>query len=137
MSNNNENNAANNGGAKEEAKANPFGKFDPEGMMNMYKKNLEILSMVNQMSFDVYKSVAKLQATFIQQMITDACEACQAKPGDAMTKFADLARDSMTNALNNGKQISEIITSTGSDISGVLTKRFRESMDEMKKAYNK
>ena len=135
---NNDNNSANNGAKNEGANfQNPFEKFDADGMMNMYKKNLEILSMVNQMSFDVYKSVAKLQATFIQQMISDACEACHAKPSDAMTKFADLARDSMTNALNNGKQISDIITSTGSDISGVLTKRFRESMEEMKKAYNK
>ena len=132
--NNNENNTAN---KKEETTArNPFEKFDAECMTNMYKKNLEILSMVNQMSFDVYKSVAKLQATFIQ-MISDAYEACHAKPADAMTRFADLARDSMTNALNNGKQISDILTSTGTDISGVLTKRFRESMDEMKKAYNK
>ena len=134
----NDTNTANNGAAKDaKSTRNPFERFDADCMMNMYKKNLEILSMVNQMSFDVYKSVATLQATFIQQMIADACDACHAKPSDAMTKFADLARDSMTNALNNGKQISDILTSTGSDISSVLTKRFRESMDEMKKAYNK
>jgi len=116
-----------------------FAKIDMEGFSNMYKKNLEILSLVNQMSFDVYKSVAKLQATFIQQMISDACNACNncSKPADSMNKFADVARSSITNALNNGKQISEMLTSTGNDISGVLTKRFMESMEEMKKAYKK
>ena len=114
-----------------------FGKVDMNSIIDMYKKNLEILSLVNQMSFDVYKSVAKLQSTFIQQMITDACAACNhTKPTDAMYKFAELARDNMTNAVNNGKQISEILTSSGTDISGVLTKRFKESIEEMKKAYN-
>lgn len=118
-----------------------FGKVDLEGVMGMYKKNLEILSLVNQMSFDVYKSVAKLQATFLQQMISDACDACStctcSKPSESMNKFADIARTSISNALNNGKQISEILTSTGQDISGVLTKRFEESIEEMKKAYKK
>lgn len=132
MSNNGNNTADN------EKKAN-FAKIDMEGFSNMYKKNLEILSLVNQMSFDVYKSVAKLQATFIQQMISDACNACNScsKPADSMNKFADVARSSITNAINNGKQISEMLTSTGNDISGVLTKRFMESMEEMKKAYKK
>ena len=122
--------------AKDETK-NPFNNTHIENIMSMYKKNLEILSLVNQMSFDVYKSVAKLQATFLQQMITDACDACKSKPTDMMQKFASLAKDSMQQAMDNGKQISDILTSTGSDISGVLSKRFKESMEEMKQAYNK
>lgn len=131
------NNGTNSGPEKEGINLK-MGKVDMNSIIDMYKKNLEILSLVNQMSFDVYKSVAKLQSTFIQQMITDACSACKnTKPTDAMYKFAELARDNMTNAVNNGKQISEILTSSGNDISGVLTKRFKESIDDMKKAYSK
>ncbi len=132
-----ENNQKNSGNHQKDETKNPFDSAHIENIMNMYKKNLEILSLVNQMSFDVYKSVARLQATFLQQMITDACDACRSKPTDAMQKFATIAKDSMKQAIDNGKQISEILTSTGSDISGVLSKRFKESMEEMKQAYNK
>lgn len=122
-----------------EQKTNDFMKgFNANGLMDMYKKNLEIMSLVNQMSLEVYKSVAKLQTTFMQQMITDACNACKTtKPNEAIEKFSELAKSNMATAMENSKKISELVSNAGADVTNLVTKRFKESMDEMKNACNK
>ena len=109
-----------------------------EGLMNMCKKNLEIMYLVNQMSLEVYKSVAKLQTTFMQQMIADACNACKTtKPSEAMEKFAEMAKNNMTAAMENSKKISDLVSAAGSDVASLVAKRFKESVDDVKSAYSK
>lgn len=121
-------------------KTNDFlkGFANAENLMDMYKKNLEIMSLVNQMSLEVYKSVAKLQTTFMQQMFTDACNACKTtKPSEAMEKFSELAKNNMATAIENSKKISELVSTAGNDVANLVTKRFKESIDEVKNACNK
>lgn len=106
-----------------------------EGIVDMYKKNLEVMSLVNQMSIEVYRSITKLQTTFMQQMLTDACNACSIKePGKTMEKLSELAKTNMEKAMENSKKISELVSAAGGDVASILTKRFKESVEEVKTA---
>ena len=106
-----------------------------EGIVDMYKKNLEVMSLVNQMSIEVYKSITKLQTTFMQQMLTDACNECSIRePGKTMEKFSELAKANMEKAMENSKKISELVSAAGGDVASILTKRFKESVEEVKTA---
>ena len=60
--------------------------------------------------------------------------AVNAKPSDTMYKFADIARDNMVKAVNNGKQVSDMLTAAGNDVAKLFTNRVKDVMDDIKKS---
>lgn len=125
--------------ASKENKTNHFPNFkmpnvDMKEIMGSYKKNLEILGLINKMSMEVYSGIAKLQSTFIKQMMSDLGSVAEkgAKPAEALAKFSDVMRDNIVNAINNGKQISDMITTTNNELTAVVANRVKESIDSIK-----
>lgn len=100
-------------------------------LMDSYKKNLEILGLINKMSVEVLNGIAKLQSAFIRQMMVDYSSVMEksTKPTDAMTRLSEITRDSIVKAINNSKQISDMVMTTGNEISEAITKRFKESLN--------
>lgn len=108
---------------------------DFNAIMDSYKKNLEILGLINKMSVEVCNGITKLQAAFVKQMVADMggiMEKC-GKPSEAFAKMSEVARDNTVNAINNSKQISEMLTAAGNEITKTITTRMRETMEEAKK----
>lgn len=108
-------------------------------LMDSYKKNLEILGLINKMSVEVLNGIAKLQSTFIKQMMVDYSSIMEksTKPSDAMTRLSEITRDSIVKAIGNGKQISDMVMATSNELSDAITKRFKESVEESKTAVHK
>ncbi len=112
--------------------------IDTNALMDSYKKNLEILGLINKTSIEVFNGIAKLQATFVKQMISDMGGIIEksGKPSEAMAEFSRVARDSAVRAVGNGKQISDMLTMASNDITNATAKRIKETMEEAKAAVN-
>ena len=105
-------------------------------LMDSYKKNMEILGLINKTSAEVFNATAKLQAAFIRQMVSDMGGIMEKsnKPSEAFAEFSRVARDSAVRAVGNGKQISDLLTMATNDISNATAKRMKETMEEAKAA---
>ena len=112
--------------------------IDTNALMDSYKKNLEILGLINKTSIEVFNGIAKLQATFVKQMISDLGGIVEksGKPSEAIAEFSRVARDSAVRAVGNGKQISDMLTMASNDITNATAKRIKETMEEAKAAVN-
>ncbi|MDR1982471.1 MAG: TIGR01841 family phasin [Holosporaceae bacterium] len=110
-------------------------KFDTDGIMDSYKKNLEILGLINKMSIEVFSGITKLQTAFVKQLMDDMGGVIEkgTKPSEALAKFSEIARDGVVKAINNGKQISDLITANNNELTAAITKRFKESIENAKR----
>lgn len=122
---------------------NEFSRFkmpniDANTLIDSYKKNLEILGLINKTSIEVFNGIAKLQAAFVKQMFSDMGGVMEksGKPSEAVAEFSRIARDSAVRAVGNGKQISDMLTMASNDITNATARRIRESMEEAKTAVN-
>lgn len=134
----------NNAGTAEKAKMFEFPNFkipsvDMNALMDSYKKNLEVLGLINKMSVEVCTGITKLQSAFIKQMMTDMGSIWEkaGKPSDVMTKLNEVTRDTVEKAVGNSKQISDMIVSTNKELTAAITKRMKDSMEEAKNVVNK
>jgi len=134
----------NNSGASEKAGTATFPNFkmpniDMNAIMDSYKKNLEVLGLINKMSIEVCNGITKLQSAFIKQMMTDMGSIWEksGKPSDVVTRFNEVTRDTIEKAIGNSKQISEMIVSTNKELSAAITKRVKDSVEEAKNIVNK
>lgn len=132
----------NNSGASDKAGTCPNFKMpniDMNAIMDSYKKNLEVLGLINKMSIEVCNGITKLQSAFVKQMMTDMGSIWEnaGKPSDMVTRFNEVARDTVEKAIGNSKQISEMIVSTNKELSAAITKRVKDSVEEAKNIVNK
>ncbi len=113
--------------------------IDANAMIDSYKKNLEVLGLINKMSAEVCNGITKLQTAFVKQMMSDMSGVMEngKKPSEMMAKFSDVTRDTIVKAMGNNKQISDMITVANNEITAATTKRFKESMEEAKSSVNK
>ena len=111
-------------------------KVDTNALLDSYKKNLEIFGLINKMSIEVCNGVAKLQSAFVKQFLSDLSNAAEkgTKPSDIIARFSEVVRDNAVKAIGNNKQISDIVTASGNELTAAIAKRFKESLEETKTA---
>jgi phasin family protein len=114
-------------------------KFDTNAIFESYKKNLEILGLINKMSAEVCNGIAKLQTAFLKQFISDMGSVAEkgAKPAEAFAKFSEVTRDAVVKAIENSKQISDLIVANNNELTAAFTKRVKDSVEEAKNIIRK
>ncbi|MDR1366279.1 MAG: TIGR01841 family phasin [Holosporales bacterium] len=125
--------------ATENKEKNKFGAYDPAKMSETLKSGLETASNINKMSLEMLSSIAKLQTSFVKQMIGEASGSCKNyldlnKIQDQFKMSSEKIRENVEKNISHGKQIAEMITSTGSQIVDLLKTRFNDSMEKFKTA---
>ncbi|MDR1475646.1 MAG: phasin family protein [Holosporales bacterium] len=116
-----------------------FCTYDPSKMSEAIKNGMETASNINKMSLEMLNSIAKLQTSFVKQMIGGTSGSCKGafdlnKIQDQFRASADKIKENIDRNISHGKQIAEMITSTGSQIVDLLKTRFSESMDKFKES---
>ncbi|MDR2645709.1 MAG: hypothetical protein LBC04_00805 [Holosporaceae bacterium] len=109
-------------------------KVDTNAVLDSYKKNLEILGLINKMSIEVCNGIAKLQAASAKQFIHDLGGITEngIKPSNMMAKFSEIMRDSMVKIIGNNKQISDLMSTYNNELTVAIAKKFKESASEAK-----
>jgi len=114
-----------------------FRPFDVEAIWEAQRRNIEALSLANQLAVEGVNAVAKRQIEMTQQsfdeltsLVTEMVQPASAE--DRIAKHTEYAKRAIDKGLNLGREIAMMATKTGGDVVEVLHKRTAEGLDEMR-----
>jgi phasin family protein len=123
--------------AKPTSKSIPFAMFDPDKLIAAQQRNIDALASASQILVDGAKAIAQRHGEIMQssmdQLVAAGQEAFTAKPNEF--KPADhvaQARSAYELAINNARELSEIVMKAQSEATAVLTKCAMANIDDLK-----
>jgi len=133
------------GRAGERATATPFGQMklpempDVEGLLGAYRRNIEVFTAANRVAMEGAQAVARRHMEIMQQAMAEMSEAMTVlstagAPQDRAAKQAELLRRAYERAVNNARELSEMIQRSNGEAVEILNRRFMEAMDEVRTA---
>lgn len=112
---------------------------DLEVLVASQKKNIEALTQANKTAFEGMQALAKRQAELLRQTMEEVTAAGKqmAEPGTAQEKAAkqaEMAKNAFERALENMREMSEMVTKANDEAAKLLNKRFMQMLDEYRDA---
>jgi phasin family protein len=110
---------------------------DVEALVAAQRKNIETLSTANRLALEGMQAVAKRNMEIMQQALADLTEAMQAiaaadTPQAKAAKQAELLKSTYEKAMQNMRELQDMIQKMSGDTLGVLNRRVSEALDEVK-----
>jgi phasin family protein len=117
-------------------------KMDIEAILEHNRKNLEALQKSASATATGASSIMAKQRDALQQQLKEIAEAAQgyrsvAGAQEAMANQADFVRRSFEEAVKNASEVAQIAQKSGAESIEILRARIRESMDELRKNFDK
>lgn len=119
-----------------------FGEFklpqvDVEALVAAQRKNIETLSTANKLALEGMQAVAKRNMEIMQQSLADMTDAMKAiataeAPQAKAAKQAELLKSTYEKAMQNIRELQDMIQKMSGDTLGVLNRRVGEALDEVK-----
>ena len=108
-----------------------------EHAMAMQRKNMEALTVANQLAAEGFQTVAKRQAEIIKESIEDFTSALKGmmsagSPENNAAKHADMAKRTFERTIANMRELAELAAKSNAEAFEVINKRMVESIDELK-----
>lgn len=132
---------------------NPFLNFDIEkalasfeafgidlgAMMTAQRKNLEALTLANQLASEAIQTVGRRHAQLAQEAAEEASALMEGlgqpgAPDQMMAKHAELAKTAFDKGMAQSREFGEILSQAHMAAFNVLTKRMVESFEELQAA---
>jgi phasin family protein len=112
---------------------------DVSGAFTTYRRNLETLSAVNQKLVEGAQAAAKHQAEALRENAENFISATKDiltsnSPESNTTKQINLVKSWYENALNNAREVAELVSKSGTDAYALINKRATETWEEINKA---
>ena len=110
---------------------------DVETLMAAHRRNMEALSAANRVALEGAQAVARRHMEIMQQSMAEltetmrtiaTTEGAQAKAA----KQAEMLKVAYERAVNNMRELSDLIQRSNTEAMSVINKRFAEAMDEVK-----
>jgi phasin family protein len=116
--------------------------MDVEAILSHHRKNLEALQKSASATTTGAQNLMTKQRQILQDTmseITDMAQSYRApgNPQEMMAKQADFARRSFETAIKNASEVAEIVKKSGTESVEILRERIRETMEEIRKGYEK
>lgn len=110
---------------------------DVEALVAAQRKNIETLSTANKLALEGMQAVAKRNMEIMQQSLADMTEAMKAiaaaeAPQAKAAKQAELLKSTYEKAMQNIRELQDMIQKMSGDTLGVLNRRVGEALDEVK-----
>jgi phasin family protein len=110
---------------------------DVEALVAAQRKNIETLSTANRLALEGMQAVAKRNMEIMQQALADMTEAMKAiaaaeAPQAKAAKQAELLKATYEKAMQNIRELQDMIQKMSGDTLGVLNRRVSEALDELK-----
>jgi phasin family protein len=114
-----------------------FPSLNFEHAMAMQRKNMEALTVANQLAAEGFQTVAKRQAEIIKESIEDFTGALKdlmaaGSPENNAAKQADVAKRTFERTIANMRELAELAAKSNAEAFEVINKRMVESIDELK-----
>lgn len=110
---------------------------DVEALVAAQRRNIETLSTANKLALEGMQAVAKRNMEIMQQSLADMAEAMTAiataeAPQAKAAKQAELLKATYEKAMQNIRELQDMIQKMSGDTLGVLNRRVGEALDEVK-----
>jgi phasin family protein len=109
---------------------------DMTAVLEGYRRNIEVLTRANQVAWEGAQLFARRQAEIIQENMAELSEALStiAFAGSAeqrAAKQAEWVKRAYERAVNNARELGEILQRSSGEALDILNRRFMEAMEEM------
>ena len=110
---------------------------DLESLAQAQRRNLEALSAANRVALEGAQAVARRHMEIVQSSMSEMTEAMRSmsgtdSPQDRAQRQAQLLKSGYERAVQNMKEISDLIQKSNTEALALLNRRFTEAMDEIK-----
>jgi len=110
---------------------------DMNALVAAQKRNLDALAAANRVALEGAQTVARRHMEILQQSVSEMTEAMQTMSAlpeakEKAAKQAELLKASYGRAVNNMKELADLIQKANSEALALLNRRFSEAMDEAK-----
>ncbi len=117
-------------------------RIDIETILDNHRKNLDALQKSASTTASGASSILAKQREALQQQLSEIAEVAQsygnvAGAQEAMAKHAEFVRRSFEEAVKNASEVAQIAQKSGAESLEILRARIRNSMDEIRKGYEK
>jgi phasin family protein len=117
-------------------------RIDIETILDNHRKNLDALQKSASTTASGASSILAKQREALQQQLSEIAEVAQsygnvAGAQEAMAKHAEFVRRSFEEAVKNASEVAQIAQKSGAESLEILRARIRDSMDEIRKGYEK
>ena len=112
--------------------------IDTESVMATQRKNMEAFTQANQLAVEGVQAVTRRQAEIAREAFEGASAAFRefaqptSNPGDHIVKQVELTKAAFEKTLANARELGELLAKANSEAFEVMTKRFTESLDEIR-----
>jgi len=115
---------------------------DMEALMTAHRRNMEALSAANRVALEGAQAVARRHMEIMQQTMAELTETMRTlasvdAPQEKAAKQAELLKQAYARAVQNGREIGDLIQKSNGEALALLNKRFADAMDEIKVLMNK
>ena len=111
---------------------------DVQALAAAQRRNLEALSNANRVALEGAQAIARRHMEILQQSMAEMTEAVRGvsspstDPSSRAAQQADLVKATYERAVNNMKELADLIQKSNAEALTVLNKRFSEAMDEVR-----
>ena len=110
---------------------------DIDAIMASQRKNIEAVTAANQLAIEGMQAVVRRQAEILRQTMEETSSMVTevmgpGTPEDKMAKQAELVKVAFEKALANMKELAEMVAKSNTEAANVISKRFSESLEELK-----
>ena len=116
--------------------------FDVEKMIAVQRKNVEALTVANQLAFEGVQAVVRRQAEIVRESVEDLTKMTReltavASPEDRLVRQTEIAKEAFETALGRVRELSGLIQKSSSEAVDVLSKRVSDNLEEVRVALTK
>ena len=111
---------------------------DVQALAAAQRRNLEALSAANRVALEGAQAIARRHMEILQQSMAEMTEAVRGvsspntDPSSRAAHQADMVKATYERAVNNMKELADLIQKSNAEALTVLNKRFSEAMDEVR-----
>jgi phasin family protein len=110
---------------------------DVEALVAAQRKNIETLSAANKLALEGMQAMAKRNMEIMQQTMADMTEAMRMiasaeAPQTKAQKQAEIMKAGYEKAMQNMRELQDMMQKVSGETLGVLNKRVAEALDEVK-----
>jgi phasin family protein len=119
-----------------------LGKFslpnlDTKALIETQSKNVQALTDANRAILESTQSLLQRQAEMVKQVLEEASETVKSlsgatTPQEAADKQIKMIQDSVSKALANFSEVTEMVTKSRDETTKLMTDRFNENLDELR-----
>lgn len=110
---------------------------DVQALAAAQRRNLEALSAANRVALEGAQAIARRHMEILQQSMSEMTDAVRGAssatdPTSRAAQQADMVKATYERAVNNIKELADLIQKSNAEALTVLNRRFSEAMDEVR-----